>query len=73
MHTLFCRCAVESGLQKVVLGNPLCAGSAGHWGDQPFIPRLIGVSTLRQVGSICNMGVWEEATATWLRLDVCKT
>ena len=32
-----------------------------------------GVSTLPQVGSIYNMGVWDKAAATWLRVDVGPT
>ena len=39
-------------------------------GDRPFVRRLIGVSTSPQVGSIYNMGVWDKAAATWLRVDV---
>ena len=42
-------------------------------GDQPFIPCVIGVSTLPQVGSIYNMGVWDKVAATWLRVDVRRT
>ena len=42
-------------------------------GDQPFIRRLIGVSTSPQVGSIYNMGVWDKAAAAWLRVDVRRT
>ena len=42
-------------------------------GDQPFICRLIGVSTSPQVGSIYNMGVWGKAAAAWLRVDVRRT
>ena len=38
--------------------------------DQPLIRRLIGVSTSPQVGSISNMGLWDKAAATWLRVDV---
>ena len=30
-------------------------------GDQPFIRRLIGLSTSPQVGSIYKMGVWDKA------------
>ena len=41
-------------------------------GDQPFIRRLIGVSTSPQVGSIYNMGVWDKA-ATCLQVDVRRT
>ena len=37
-------------------------------GDQPFIRRLIGVSTSPQVVSIYNMGVWDR-----LRVDVRRT
>ena len=42
-------------------------------GDQPFIRRRIGISASLQVGSIYNMGVWEEAAAAWLRVDVRRT
>ena len=42
-------------------------------GDQPFIRRLIGVSTSPQVGSIYNMGVWDKAAAVWLPVDVRRT
>ena len=42
-------------------------------GDQPFIRRLIGVSTSPLVGSIYNMGVWDKAAAAWLRVDVRRT
>ena len=42
-------------------------------GDQPFIRRLIGVSTSPQVGSIYNMGMWDKAAAAWLRVDVRRT
>ena len=42
-------------------------------GDQPFIRRLIGVSTSPQVGSIYNMGVWDKAAAAWLRVDMRRT
>ena len=42
-------------------------------GDQPFIRRLIGVSTSPQVGSIYNTGVWDKAAAAWLRVDVRRT
>ena len=41
--------------------------------DQPFIRRLIGVSTSPQVGSIYNIGVWAKVAATWLRVDVRRT
>ena len=41
-------------------------------GDQPFIRRLNRVSTSPQVGSIYNMGVWDKAVATCLRVDVCR-
>ena len=42
-------------------------------GDQPFIRRRIGVSASPQVGSIYNMGLWDEAAAAWLRVDVRRT
>ena len=42
-------------------------------GDQPFVRRLIGVSTSPMVGSIYNMGVWDKAAANWLRVDVRRT
>ena len=42
-------------------------------GDQPFIRRLIGVSTSPQLGSNYNMGVWDKAAATWLRVGVRRT
>ena len=42
-------------------------------GDQPFIRRLMGVSTSPQVGSIYNMGVCDKAAAAWLRADVRRT
>ena len=41
--------------------------------DQSFIGRLIGVSTSPQVGYIYNMGVWDNAAAAWLRVDVRRT
>ena len=42
-------------------------------GDDPFIRRLIGVSTSPQVGSTYNMGVWDKAATAWLRVDVRRT
>ena len=42
-------------------------------GDQPFIRRLIGVSTSTQVGTIYNMGMWDKAAAVCLRVDVRRT
>ena len=42
-------------------------------GDQQFFRRLIGVSTLPQVCSIYNMGVWDKAAAMWLRMAVRQT
>ena len=54
---------------------------ASHWapatlvpgGDQPFIRRFIGVSTSPKVGFIYNMGVWDKAAVTWLRVGVRRT
>ena len=66
--------AVDSQLQKFLLGIHLGACAAlVLGGDQPFIRRLIGVSTSPQVGSIYNMGVWDKAAAAWLRVDVGRT
>ena len=37
-------------------------------GDQPFVRRLIGVSTSPLVGSIYNMGVWDKVAAAWVNV-----
>ena len=39
---------------KVILG-----------GDQPWMRRVIGVSTCPQVGSMFNEGIWHAQTKTW--------
>ena len=39
---------------KVILG-----------GDQPWTPRVIGVSTCPQVGCMFNEGIWNAPTKTW--------
>ena len=42
-------------------------------GDQPFVRRLIGVSTSPMVGSIYNMGVWDKFAAAWAKADLRRT
>ena len=42
-------------------------------GDQPFVRRLIGVSTSPLVGSIYNMGVWEKVPAAWVNVATRRT
>ena len=42
-------------------------------GDQPFVRRLIGVSTLPLVGSIYNMGVWDKVAAAWVKVATRRT
>ena len=42
-------------------------------GDQPFIRRLIGISTSPMVGSIYNMGVWEKVAAARVKAGVRRT
>ena len=52
-----------------------------HWvpsklvirGDQPFVRRLIGVSTSPLVGSIYNMGVWDKVAAAWVNVATRRT
>ena len=38
-------------------------------GDQPFVRRLIGVSTSLLVGSIYNIGVWDRVAAAWVNVE----
>ena len=38
-------------------------------GDQPFIRRLVGISTSHQVGLIYIMGLQDEAAEKWLHMD----
>ena len=52
-------CSVPSGL---VIG-----------GDQPFVRRLIGVSTSGMVGSINNMGVWDKVPAARVNVATRRT
>ena len=42
-------------------------------GDQPFVRRLIGVSTSPLVGSIYNMGVWDKVAAASVNLATRRT
>ena len=42
-------------------------------GDQPFVRRLIAVSTLPLVGSIYNIGVWDKIAAAWVNLGTQHT
>ena len=42
-------------------------------GDQPFVRRLIGVSTSPLVGSIYNMGVWDKVVAPWVNVATWRT
>ena len=42
-------------------------------GDQPFVRRLIGVSTSPLVGSIYNMGVWDKVAAAWVNVATRRT
>ena len=42
-------------------------------GDQPFVRRLIGVSTSPLVGSIYNMGVWNKVAAAWVNVATRRT
>ena len=42
-------------------------------GDQPFVRRLIGVSTSPLVGSIYNMGVWDKVAAAWVNVETRRT
>ena len=42
-------------------------------GDQPFVQRLIGVSTPPMVGSIYNMGVWDKVAAAWVNVATRRT
>ena len=37
------------------------------------MPRLIGISMSPMVGSIYNMGVWDEGAAAWVNVDVHRT
>ena len=51
---------VALGAKQVVIG-----------GDQPFVRRLIGVSTSPLVGSIYNMGVWDKVAVAvaWVNVE----
>ena len=42
-------------------------------GDQPFVRRLIGVSISPMVGSIYNMGVWDNSAAAWVNVATRRT
>ena len=42
-------------------------------GNQPFVRRLIGVSTSPMMGSICNMGVWDKFAAAWVNVATRRT
>ena len=42
-------------------------------GDQPFVRRLIGVSTSPLVGSIYNIGVWDKVAAAWVNVETRRT
>ena len=42
-------------------------------GDQPFVRRLIVVSTSPLVGSISNMGVWDKVAAPWVKVATRRT
>ena len=42
-------------------------------GDQPYVWRLIGVSTSPMVGSIYNMGVWDKVAAAWVNVATRRT
>ena len=42
-------------------------------GDQPFVRRLIGVSTSPLVGSIYNMGVWDRVALAWVNMATVHT
>ena len=42
-------------------------------GDQPFVRRLIGVSTSPLVGSSYNMGVWDKVAAAWVNVETRRT
>ena len=42
-------------------------------GDQPFVRRLIGVSTSPMVGSIYNIGVWDKVAAAWVNVATRRT
>ena len=42
-------------------------------GDQPFVRRLIGVSTSPLVGSIYNTGVWDKVAAAWVNVATRRT
>ena len=41
--------------------------------DQPFVRRLIGVSTSPLVGSIYNMEVWDKVAAAWVNVATRRT
>ena len=41
--------------------------------DQPFVRRLIGVSTSPLVGSIYNMGLWDKVAAAWVNVATRRT
>ena len=42
-------------------------------GDQPFVRRLIGVSSSPTVGSIYNTGVWDKVAAAWVNVATRRT
>ena len=42
-------------------------------GDQPFVRRLIGVSTSPMVGSIYNMAMWNRGVAAWVNVADRRT
>ena len=42
-------------------------------GDQRFVRRLISVSTSPLVGSIYNMGVWDNVAAAWVNMATRRT
>ena len=42
-------------------------------GDQPFVRRLIGVSTSPLVDSIYNLGVWDKVAAAWVSVATRRT
>ena len=42
-------------------------------GDQPFVRRLIGVSTSPLLGSSCNMGLWDKVGTAWVNVATRRT
>ena len=72
MPTLFRRCCSRFATAKVSLGQPV--GCRLRWfGGGPAVyspPHRASASTSPQVGSIYNMGMWDKAAATWLRVHV---